>query len=195
MGAVRAAAAVFALGVLVVWLVTPIGNACPDVNRLPAGSSGSSSPSFTPPLTRTCTYSTADGTQARRRYVPVVDWLVLAVVAGVTGVGVGLIGPAAPGTARTPESRTAPEARSEGTSNARRATPFALTLRDRRARDPERERAVRPPSAPSAPRTPPSANPEQADGEQSVRAAEERERAAAERERARRERAKRRGRG
>lgn len=114
-GAVRAALAVFLLGVLGVWLIKPIGNPCPDLGRLPAGSQSSSSPSFAPPLTRSCTYTTADGTQARKRYVPVVDWLILAVVAGVAGAGVGLVGPgrpaveraAAPDRAPPPEDRAA----------------------------------------------------------------------------------------
>jgi hypothetical protein len=91
-GAFRAAGAIFLLGVLVVWLIRPIGNACPDVDKLPAGSTGSSAPSLTPPLTRTCTYSTPDGTKARQRYVPVVDVLVLAVIAGVVGGAIGLFG-------------------------------------------------------------------------------------------------------
>jgi hypothetical protein len=95
-GAMRAAAAVFLLGVLVVWLVTPIRSACPDVSLLPAGSTGSSSPSLSPPLTRNCTYTTPDGTQAHKRYVPIVDWLILAVIAGVVGAGIGLLGPGAP---------------------------------------------------------------------------------------------------
>ena len=97
------------LGVLGVWLVKPIGDACPDVGQLPAGSTGSSSPSFAPPLTRTCTYTTADGTKARKRYVPVVDWLVLAVVAGAWGRGVGLAGPGTP-RPRARAARRAPRA-------------------------------------------------------------------------------------
>jgi len=92
-GAVRSAGATLLLGVLVVWLIAPIGNACPDVDRLPAGSTGSSAPSFAPPLTRTCTYSTPEGTKARKRYLPVVDLLVLALIAGVVGGAIGLAGP------------------------------------------------------------------------------------------------------
>jgi len=106
--AVRVGLAVFVLGAFGVWLVKPIGDACPDVGRLPAGSQSSSSPSFAPPLTRTCTYTTADGTQAHKRYVPVVDWLVLAVVAGVAGVGVGLAGPGTPRPERAPRPSRAP---------------------------------------------------------------------------------------
>lgn len=90
--ALRIAATVFVLGALVVWLVTPIGNACPDLDRLPAGSSSSSSPSFSPPLTRRCTYTTPDATKARSRYVPWLDWLVLAVVAGIAAAGASLLG-------------------------------------------------------------------------------------------------------
>jgi hypothetical protein len=85
--------AIFLLGVLVVWLVRPIGNPCPDVSKLPAGSTSSSAPSFAPPLTRMCTYTTADGTAARKRYVPILDWLALAVIAGLVGIAVGLAGP------------------------------------------------------------------------------------------------------
>lgn len=107
-GATRAALAVFAIGVLGVWLVKPIGDACPDVGRLPAGSQSSSSPSFSPPLTRTCTYTTADGTEAHKRYVPVVDWLIVAVVAGVVGAGVGLSGPGTPRRERAPKPAREP---------------------------------------------------------------------------------------
>jgi hypothetical protein len=94
-GAIRAGVAVFLLGVLVVWLIAPIRNACPDVGLLPPGSMSSSSPSFSPPLTRTCTYTTPDGTKARKRYVPIVDWLIVAVIGGVVGAGIGLLGPVA----------------------------------------------------------------------------------------------------
>jgi hypothetical protein len=92
-GAIRAAVAVFLLGALVVWLVRPIRDACPDVDRLPAGSTGTSAPSFAPPLTRTCTYTTPDGTKARRRYVPVVDLLALAAIAGAVGGAIAVAGP------------------------------------------------------------------------------------------------------
>lgn len=92
-GALRAAAAILLVGVLVVWLIRPIGNACPDLGKLPAGSTASSAPSFTPPPTRMCTYSTADGTKAHKRYVPVVDVLLLAVLAGAVGGAIGLLGP------------------------------------------------------------------------------------------------------
>jgi hypothetical protein len=89
----RTAGAVFLLGLLVVWLITPIGNACPDVGKLPSGSRGESAPSFAPPLTRTCTYTTPEGTKARKRYVPVVDVLALALVAALVGGGIALAGP------------------------------------------------------------------------------------------------------
>ena len=94
-GALRAAVAVFVLGLLVVWLIAPIGNPCPDVDRLPTGSRGSSAPSLLPPLTRTCTYTTPEGTQARKRYVPVIDGLLVAIVAGIVGGAIGLAGPEA----------------------------------------------------------------------------------------------------
>jgi hypothetical protein len=100
-GAFRAAGAIFLLGVLVVWLIRPIGNACPDVDKLPVGSTSSSAPSLSPPLTRTCRYSTPDGTKARKRYVPVLDGLVLAVIAGLVGGVIGRLGPGRRGTGRT----------------------------------------------------------------------------------------------
>ena len=92
-GAIRAGVAIFVVGLLFVWLIRPIGNPCPDVAKLPSGSEASSGPSFTPPLTRTCTYSTPDGTQAHRRYVPVLDALALALVAALAGGAIGLAGP------------------------------------------------------------------------------------------------------
>lgn len=91
--AFRAAAAVFVVGLLVVWLIRPVGNPCPDVDKLPAGSEGSSAPSFAPPLTRTCTYTTPEGTQARRRYVPVLDLVALLFVAGLAGGVIAVAGP------------------------------------------------------------------------------------------------------
>lgn len=92
-GSIRAAGLVLLLGVLVVWLVRPIGDPCGDLGKLPPGSSASSKPSFTPPLTRSCTYTTPEGTKARKRYVPAVDWLLLVVVAGLVGGAVALLGP------------------------------------------------------------------------------------------------------
>ena len=92
-GAVRAGVAVFVVGLLFVWLIRPIGNACPDVDKLPQGSEGSSAPSFAPPLTRTCTYTTPDGTKARKRYVPVLDVFALLLAAGAVGGAIGLLGP------------------------------------------------------------------------------------------------------
>ena len=147
-GALRAALAVFALGVLGVWLIRPIGDACPDVGRLPAGSQSSSSPSFAPPLTRTCTYTTADGTKARKRYVPIVDWLVLGVVAGVVGAGVGLAGPG-PGPAREPRPQRAPRAAKPARPAKRSpriaaaAEPAPPESAEERALEREREREER----------------------------------------------------
>jgi len=149
-GATRAALAVFAIGVLGVWLVKPIGDACPDVGRLPAGSQSSSSPSFTPPLTRTCTYTTADGTEARQRYVPVVDWLIVAVVAGLVGAGIGLAGPGTPRPKRAAKRKREP--RATGTAKPARApkdaphsaqTGAPPPSEAERARDRERARQER----------------------------------------------------
>ena len=89
--ALRIAATVFVLGVLAVWIVAPIGNACPDLDKLPQGSTSSSSPSLSPPLTRRCEYTTPEGTRAQARYVPWLDWLVLALVAGLAGGGARLV--------------------------------------------------------------------------------------------------------
>lgn len=94
--AFRAAAAVFVVGLLFVWLVRPLGNPCPDVDKLPGGSEGSSAPSFAPPLTRICTYTTPEGTQARKRYVPVLDLVALLFVAGLLGAAIGMAGPGRP---------------------------------------------------------------------------------------------------
>jgi hypothetical protein len=136
--AVRTALAVFVVGVLGVWLVRPIGDACPDVGRLPAGSKSSSSPSFAPPLTRTCTYRTTDGTKARKRYVPIVDWLIVAVVAGVAGAGVGLAGPGTPGTDRAPRPQRAPRPeRAPRLARAKRAPRAAAPAAPRSAPPPE----------------------------------------------------------
>lgn len=92
-GAIRAGVAILLIGLLFVWLIRPVGNPCPDVGKLPAGSTGSSALSLAPPLTRTCTYSTPDGTQARRRYVPVIDVVALLLVACLVGGAIGLVGP------------------------------------------------------------------------------------------------------
>jgi len=156
--AVRAGLVVFLLGVLGVWLIKPIGDACPDLGRLPAGSQSASSPSFAPPLTRTCTYTTADGTEAHQRYVPIVDWLIVAVVAGVAGVGVGLLGPGTPRLERAPKPEREP--------------------RPERARRPEREpRAERSPRATPAPRPAPPPPPETAEDRAAQRERERLERA------------------
>ena len=144
--AVRVGLAVFVLGAFGVWLVKPIGDACPDVGRLPAGSQSSSSPSFAPPLTRTCAYTTADGTQAHQRYVPIVDWLVLAVVAGVAGVGVGLAGPGTPRPEPAARSKRAPRPPREARSaRAERPAPAPAPPEsaEERAAAREREREER----------------------------------------------------
>ncbi|MEJ7798520.1 MAG: hypothetical protein WKF42_08480 [Solirubrobacteraceae bacterium] len=93
-GPLRAAVAIFVLGALVVWLVKPIGNPCPDLDRLPQGSTAKSSPSFAPPGTRTCSYIAAGGTQATAKYVPWLDWMVLLLLAALAGGAVRLASPA-----------------------------------------------------------------------------------------------------
>ena len=139
--ATRAALAVCLLGALVVWLIQPIGDACPDIGKLPAGSRSASAPSFAPPFTRTCTYATGGGIEARQRYIPIVDWIVLAVLAGVAGLGVTLLGGAgAPGaTGRPAEVDGPPDWLAEPDRSRRRP----------RARLRRRPRTVPPPSAPS----------------------------------------------
>jgi hypothetical protein len=92
---VRLAIALLVVGLLVVWLVKPIGNPCPDLGRLPRGSTASSTPSFAPPLTRTCTYTAAGGVQAHARYVPWLDWIVLVLLAGLVGGVAGVVSPGA----------------------------------------------------------------------------------------------------
>ena len=165
--ATRVALAVFLIGALGVWLIRPIGNACPDIGKLPAGSRSSSAPSFAPPFTRTCTYATVGGIEAHQRYVPVVDWIVLAVLAGVAGLGVTLLGGAgAPGAAgRTAEVDGPPGWLAEPKPPPPARRPPALT-----------PRPAPPPPAPSP------------DGESEAAAR------AAQRELERQERARRRGR-
>ena len=151
--AVRVGLVVFLLGVLGVWLIKPIGDACPDLGRLPAGSQSASSPSFAPPLTRTCTYTTADGTEAHQRYVPIVDWLIVAVVAGVAGVGVGLLGPGTPRPERAPKPEREPrperapkperEPRLRSTPPPPPAPPPPAETAEERAAQREREREKR----------------------------------------------------
>ncbi|MEA2156575.1 MAG: hypothetical protein QOE11_2715 [Solirubrobacteraceae bacterium] len=133
--ALRIAATVFVLGVLAVWLVAPIGNACPDVGRLPSGSRSSSSPSLSPPLTRRCTYTTPEGTQAHARYVPWLDWIVLALLAAVVSTLARFVRAPAP----REQSAAAPRERPVA---APRAARESLRRDDTRGRDQaERERA------------------------------------------------------
>jgi hypothetical protein len=106
--ALRIAATVLVLGALVVWLVAPIGNPCPDLGRLPSGSTSASSPSFSPPLTRQCTYTTADGTKARARYVPWLDWIVLLLVAAVAATATRFVGVSGARTERVERAPRAP---------------------------------------------------------------------------------------
>jgi hypothetical protein len=183
-GPLRLAAAILLVGVLGVWLVKPIGNPCPDLGRLPQGSTASSSPSFSPPLTRTCTYDAAGGIQARASYVPWLDWIVIALIAGLAGLAANL---AAPGGRRSRPPREEPVARAP--------RPAASASRPAPAPRPQRERAARDaPRAPAGERDAPAGERDAPTGE---RDAAERERDAptgrdaAERERARRERAER----
>jgi hypothetical protein len=106
-GPVRIAVAVFVAGFLVVWLIKPIGNPCPDLDRLPQGSSASSSPSFSPPGSRTCTYTAAGGIKAESKYMPWLDWIVLLLLAAVAGAAVSVLSPVSGG-ARAPRAPREP---------------------------------------------------------------------------------------
>jgi hypothetical protein len=123
--ALRIAATVLVLGALVVWLAAPIGNPCPDLGRLPSGSTSSSSPSFSPPLTRRCTYTTPDGTKARARYVPWLDWIVLLLVAAAVGTVARFVSAPrverAERAARPPRAPRLPEPRDEAERERARA--------------------------------------------------------------------------
>ena len=164
-GPLRLAAVVLLVGVLAVWLVKPIGNPCPDLARLPQGATAKSSPSFSPPLTRTCTYTAAAGVQVRTRYVPWLDWIVIVLLAAVAG-----------GVART--------LRPVGRPTASPRTP--------RERLPTEPRAARE-RLPKEPRTPRERLPQEprAARERPVAGRDGVERDATDRERARRERAER----
>jgi hypothetical protein len=134
----RAATVVLVVGFLVVWLIRPIGNPCPDRGVLPQGSSTSSSPSLAPPGTRTCTYMTPDGTKATVHYVPWLDWFVLALLAGLVAVVVQRAAGVAPRPARAPwpapradRSRKAPSARDAGDRERARRQRAERASRDR----------------------------------------------------------------
>src|SRR4051794_29144671 len=90
------------------WLVAPVGNPCPDLGKLPPGSTSASKASFSPPLTRTCTYRTPDGTQAQARYTPWVWWLALALIAGLAAAAVHYASGGAPRPERAPRPAPAP---------------------------------------------------------------------------------------
>jgi len=138
----RAAGLVFVLGFLVVWLIRPIGNPCPDRGALPRGSSKSSSPSFAPPGTRMCTYTTPDGTKATFHYVPWLDWFVLALLAGLAAAALRRAAPDAAGAARAPLPGRAREPRAD--RDRSRKAPSARDAADReRARRERAERARR----------------------------------------------------
>jgi hypothetical protein len=167
-GPLRLVAAVLLAGVLAVWLVKPIGNPCPDLTRLPQGATAKSAPSFSPPLTRTCTYTATAGVQVRASYVPWLDWIVIALLAAAVGGGARMLAPGA----RAPRTERAPRAQ----------RPPKPDRAPRAQRPPKAERAARgerPPKAERVPRAQRSA------------AGAGGERDAADRERARRERAER----
>ena len=140
-GPLRLAAAVLLAGVLAVWLVKPIGNPCPDLARLPQGATAKSAPSFSPPLTRTCTYTATAGVQVRSSYVPWLDWIVIVLLAAAVGGGARMLAPGA----RAPRPERAP--RAERPPKPERA---------RRAERPPKARAAlraeRPPKAERVPR-------------------------------------------
>ena len=141
-GPVRAAVAVLVVGFLVVWLVKPIGNPCPDLASLPSGSTASSSPSFSPPGARTCTYTVAGGTEARVKHVPWLDWIVLVLLALAAGGAVRFLSPAG---RQAREGRLSPREREPRADREPRASagrePSGPTERD--AADRERARQER----------------------------------------------------
>jgi hypothetical protein len=181
---VRLAIALLVVGLLAVWLVQPIGNPCPDLGRLPRGSTASSTPSFSPPLTRTCTYTAAGGVQAHARYVPWLDWIVLVLLAGLAGGVAGVVSPSA----RQPRGRAQERDAHPAPAKAPREPPVAKAPREPRPANPRHEPPTakaphepRPAKAPRAARGRPPGDGERDAGE----------RDAAARERARRERAER----
>jgi hypothetical protein len=139
-GGIRAGLAIFLIGLLLVWLIRPIGNPCPDVDKLPDGSTGSSAPSLAPPLTRICTYSTPDGTRARKRYLPLIDLVALLFVAAVGGA----IGRAARGRRESGPPRVHRPQGTQRSGGAPAPPPEAAAEQARRERDvarPERDAA------------------------------------------------------
>jgi len=184
-GATRVALVVFVIGALGVWLIKPIGDPCPDLGKLPAGSRSSSGPSFTPPLMRTCTYTTAGGIEARQRYVPIVDWIVLGVLAGVVGLGIALLGGSGPQSAAggKAEADGPPDWLTEPPDPAPRARPAAPPPRAAPATRPKPATRTKP-----APRPAPAPPAPSVDGDSEAAAR------AAQRELERKERARRRGR-
>ena len=205
-GPLRLAAAVLLAGLLAVWLVKPIGDPCPDLDRLPQGSSATSSPSFSPPLTRTCTYTAAGGVQATSRYVPWLDWIVLVLLAAVLGGVARMVSPGAR-RERPPREEHAPREQPVHAERARREEPVHAERarqeeagRDERAQRVEPVRDDRAPRAQAAPRRQQRAArlprsreqpmPPESDAPPPPRR-DPAERDAADRERARRERAER----
>lgn len=133
---VRAGVAIFVVGLLFIWLIRPIGNACPDLDKLPSGSEASSAPSLAPPLTRTCTYTTPEGTKARRRYVPVLDVIALLLVAGLVSGATARARPRA--RERAPQAPKRPSVAE--VEEARRERDAAERARARQERDARRRR-------------------------------------------------------
>jgi hypothetical protein len=176
-GPLRAGVALFLVGFLAIWLVKPIGNPCPDLGSLPQGSTASSSPSFSPPGSRTCTYTAAAGIKATKKYMPWLDWIVLLLLAAAAAGAVRVLSPAGKRAREERAGRPAGE-RGPRAEPTPRAEPAPRAERPPRAAPPPR--AERPPNPARQPRASSPREPSP-------------DRDSAERERARREREARRG--
>jgi hypothetical protein len=185
-GPLRAAVAVFLVGFLFVWLVKPLGNACPDLASLPQGSTASSSSSLAPPGSRTCTYTATAGIKATAKYVPWLDWIVLLLVAAAVAGVVRMLSPAGRSAGRERTARPEREPRAEQSPRTERLPRAERESRAERSPRAEREPRAEPPAPerPSRAERPLRSGP---GGDPSRGSAGERD--AAERERARQERA------